>query len=62
MDQPVTISHAKALSIIANHGWKATDQTATFNGEWVDSGTSFYEMLGTRHAYSLRTVKAWLGY
>jgi hypothetical protein len=62
MNQPVTISHDKAIIIIARHGWTPTDQTATFNGEWVESDSSFYEMLGTHHAYSLRTVKDWLGY
>jgi hypothetical protein len=62
MKQPATISHARALAIIASHGWTGTSQTATFNGEWIASGSSFYEMLGTRHAYQLATVKAWLGY
>ena len=62
MNQLATISHDKALIIIANHGWTGTDQTATENGEWVLSGSSFYEMLGTRHAYKLADVRSWLGY
>jgi hypothetical protein len=62
MSNQVTISHDKAISIIARHGWTPTDQTETEDGEWVESDSSFYEMLGTHHAYSLRTVKAWLGY
>ena len=62
MNNPVTISHDKALSIIANHGWTGTDQTATFNGQWVESGTSFYEMVGNKEEYTRREVYVWLGY
>ena len=56
------ITKAKALRIIANHGWEQTQQTATYNGEWVESGTSFYEMLGNRKQYSTKKIYQWLGY
>ena len=56
------ISHDRAVRIIAKHGWEATDQTATYNGVWEQSGYSFYEMLGKRETYKLSNVMYWLGY
>ena len=56
------ITKAKALQIIAKHGWEPTQQTATYEGEWVESGTSFYEMLGNRKQYSTNQIYQWLGY
>ena len=56
------ITKSKALQIIAEHGWEPTQQTATYKGEWVKSGTSFYEMLGNRKQYSTNQIYQWLGY
>lgn len=56
------VSKAKALRIIAKHNWEPTQQTATYKGEWVKSGTSFYEMLGNRKQYSTNQIYQWLGY
>ena len=56
------ITHNKALKIIADHGWSPNDQTATYNGEFVKSGYSFYEMLGNQKTYKLSNVMYWLGY
>ena len=56
------ISHDRAIRIIADHGFTPTEQTATYNGELVKSGYSFYEMLGNKETYKLSTVMYWLGY
>ena len=67
-----TITRDRALVIIANHGWQPSDQTATDTRmpidpatgsyPWVQSGTSFDEMLGIHNKYSKRLVLDWLGY
>ena len=56
------ISHDRAIRIIAKHGFTPTEQTATYNGELVKSGYSFYEMLGNKETYKLSNVMYWLGY
>ena len=57
-----TISHDKAIKIIADHGFTPTEQTATYNGGLAKSGYSFYEMLGKKETYKLSNVMYWLGY
>ncbi len=56
------VTKARALRIIEQHGWTPTQQTATYQGEWVESGTSFYEMVGNREQYSISEIYQWLGY
>ena len=56
------VAKARALKIIEQHGWTPTQQTATYQGEWVESGTSFYEMVGNREQYSINEIYQWLGY
>ena len=64
------ITRRDAVRIVEQHplwdGFTVTDQTETemIDGkpEWVESGTSFDEMMGIRSAYSLREVRDWLGY
>ena len=56
------ISRERALHIIWQHGWVASDQTATIDGEWAAEGTSFDEMLGFQHSYKKADVMSWLGY
>ena len=56
------ITKSQALRIIARHGWEPTQQTATYEGEWVESGTSFFETLGNRKQYSEKKIYEWLGY
>ena len=64
------ITRKAAVRLIEQHGlWPGhtvTDQTETemVDGKptWVESGTSFDEMLGIRATYSLREVRDWLGY
>jgi hypothetical protein len=57
-----TLSRAEALKVIQGHGWTGHAQTATLNGELVNAGTSFDEMLGIKENYSTRAVFEWLGY
>ena len=56
------VTKARALRIIEQHAWTPTQQTATYQGEWVESGTSFYEMVGNREQYSISEIYQWLGY
>ena len=56
------VTKARALKIIEQHGWTPTQQTATYQGEWVESGTSFYEMVGNREQYSINEIYQCLGY
>jgi hypothetical protein len=56
------VTKARALKIIEQHGWTPTQQTATYQGEWVESGTSFYETVGNKEEYTRREVYVWLGY
>ena len=57
----MTVSKAKALEIIRQHGWLPTDPTATLNGEWCDDST-FYLEVGDRDAYTISELRDWLGY
>ena len=60
------ISRKKAIEILIAHGLGPDDQTCSelINGKpvGVKSGTSFDEEIGCRQAYSLKTIKDWLGY
>ncbi len=60
------ISRKKAIEILRAHGLGPDDQTCSelINGKpvGVKSGTSFDEEIGCRQAYSLKTIKDWLGY
>jgi hypothetical protein len=59
-----TISYAKALRLIARHGWRPDDVTA-FYGTGSDDGdptSTFHTELGRHETYSLRAILIWLGY
>ena len=57
------INKSKALETIKEHGWKSGhEQTAVLNGEFVESGSSFFEALGNKAEYILSDIAVWLGY
>lgn len=56
------MTRAQAITVLADHTFTTTQQTATMSGEWVNSGTSFDEMLGVRESYNRNEVYEWLGY
>ena len=53
---------ATALWILGQHGLAPTEQTETYKGEWVEFGTSFYEIFGYHDTYKFREIFTWLGY
>lgn len=57
-----TMTREQAIRFVQDHGFTATQQTATFNGEWVESGTSFDETFGVRASYDRADVRQWMGY
>lgn len=56
------LARGQALEIIKDHGITATQQTAVLNGEWVKSGTSFFEEVGDKSRYTAKEVFEFLGY
>jgi hypothetical protein len=56
------ITRARALDIIARHGWHPEALTAVdMRGDWVE-GSSFDDEMGVHNWYRYRDVMAWLGY
>lgn len=56
------MTREQAVRFVADHGYTTTQQTATFNGQWVESGTSFDETFGVQSTYNREAVRSWMGY
>lgn len=52
----------QALKVLADHFLTSNEQTASFNGAMVASGSSFDEMIGVRETYNRSEIYQWLGY
>jgi len=50
------------LKVLENHGFGPDTQTEALNGQLVEKGSSFDEMLGIKENYRALDVYQWLGY
>ena len=61
-EERVTVTRARALAIIKEHGWGPTTPTAIEqNGAGVE-GSDFDSEMGVKDAYLAADIFDWLGY
>jgi hypothetical protein len=61
-EERVTVSRARALAIIKEHGWGPTTPTAIeADGAGVE-GSDFDSEMGVRDTYRAASIYDWLGY